>query len=148
MRAHTHTHTHAHTHNYKQIVINLDTKVWRTCKGGLSSALTGFYIVLQLETLVPSHSWGIFFPWCMLSCFSCVRLLVTPRTVDHQAPLSMGFSSKNTVVDCHFCLQEIFPTLGSNPRLLCLLHWQAGSLPLVPLGKPSTVLLTLYLGSC
>ena len=27
-------------------------------------------------------------------------------------------------------LQEIFPTQGSNPRLLFLLHWQTGSLPL------------------
>ena len=29
-----------------------------------------------------------------------------------------------------------FLTQGSNPHLLCLLHWQAGSLPLVPPGKP------------
>ena len=33
-------------------------------------------------------------------------------------------------------LQGIFPTQGSNSRLLCLLHWQAGSLPLVPPEKP------------
>ena len=32
--------------------------------------------------------------------------------------------------------QGIFPTLGSNPHLLCLLHQQAGSLPLAPPGKP------------
>ena len=31
-----------------------------------------------------------------------------------------------------FFLQGIFPTQGSNPGLL---HWQAGSLPLTPLGK-------------
>ena len=37
---------------------------------------------------------------------------------------------------CHFLLQGIFPTQGSNPCLLCLLHWQAGSLPIVPPGKP------------
>ena len=35
-----------------------------------------------------------------------------------QAPLSMG------------------PTQGSNPRLLHLLHWQVGSSPLLPPGKP------------
>ena len=29
---------------------------------------------------------------CMLSCFSCVRLFVTPWIVTHQAALSMGFS--------------------------------------------------------
>ena len=30
----------------------------------------------------------------------------------------------------------IFPTQGSNPSLICLLHWQAGSLPAEPLEKP------------
>ena len=40
---------------------------------------------------------------------------------------------RNTGVDWHALLQGIFPTQGSNPCLLCLLHWQAGSLPLVPL---------------
>ena len=34
----------------------------------------------------------------------------------------------------HFLFQKIFPTQGSDPGLLCLLHWQAGSLPLVPPG--------------
>ena len=29
---------------------------------------------------------------------------------------------KNTAVGCHFLLQRIFPTQGSNPRLLSLLH--------------------------
>ena len=38
---------------------------------------------------------------------------------------------KNTGVGCHALLQEIFWTQGSNPRLLCLLHWQANSLPRV-----------------
>ena len=31
----------------------------------------------------------------------------------------------------------IFPIQGLNPRLLSLLHWQASSLPLAPLGKPT-----------
>ena len=31
----------------------------------------------------------------------------------------------------------IFLTLGSNPSLQCLLHWQEGSLPLVSPGKPN-----------
>ena len=42
---------------------------------------------------------------------------------------------KNTGVNSHALLQGIFPTQGSNPCLLCLLHWQAGSLPLAPPGK-------------
>ena len=36
---------------------------------------------------------------------------------------------------CHVLFQGIFLTQGSNPHLLCLLHWQAGSLPLVPPGS-------------
>ena len=48
----------------------------------------------------------------------------------------------NTGVGCHFLLQGIFPTQGSNPHLLCLLHWQAGSLPLAPSGLYH--LLTLF----
>ena len=36
---------------------------------------------------------------------------------------------------CHFLFQ-IFPTQGSNPHLLCLLHLQADSLPTEPSGKP------------
>ena len=42
----------------------------------------------------------------------------------------MNFPGKNTGVDCHFLFQWILPTQVSNPCLLCLLHWQADSLPL------------------
>ena len=38
-------------------------------------------------------------------------------TVAHQAPLSMGFSGKNTGAGCHALLQGIFPIQGSNPGL-------------------------------
>ena len=46
---------------------------------------------------------------------------------------------KNTGVGCHALLQGIFLTQGLN---LGLLHWQAGSLPLAPRGKP--VLYVIY----
>ena len=42
---------------------------------------------------------------------------------------------ENTGVGCHFLLQGIFLTQRSNPHLLHFLHWQAGSLPLLPPGK-------------
>ena len=44
---------------------------------------------------------------------------------------------KNIGVGCHALLQEI---LGSNPHHLHLLHWQAGSLPLIPPEKPQFIL--------
>ena len=43
---------------------------------------------------------------------------------------------KNTGVGCHYLFQGIFLTQGSKLHLLRLLHWQAGSSPLVPPGKP------------
>ena len=42
---------------------------------------------------------------------------------------------KNTGVGSHALLQASFPTQGSNPHLLHLLHWQVGSLPLAPPGR-------------
>ena len=36
---------------------------------------------------------------------------------------------------CHAVLQGIFPAQGPNHVSLCLLHWQAGCLPLGPPGK-------------
>ena len=45
------------------------------------------------------------------------------------------------LLGCHALLHGIFPTQGSNPSLearsLSLLHWQMGSLPLVPPAKPN-----------
>jgi len=93
---------------------------------------------------------------------SRAQLFATPWTVARQASLPIANSQsllklmpiesvmssnhfilcpwdspgKNTVVGCHFLLQGIFPTQGSNPGLLCLLHWQVGSLSLGPPGKP------------
>ena len=47
----------------------------------------------------------------------------TPRTVAHQALRCMAFSRQEyQLAGCHFLLQGIFPTQGSNPRLFYL--WQ------------------------
>ena len=54
----------------------------------------------------------------VLSCFCHVRLFETPWTIAHKAPLSMGFSRQDTGMGCHFLLQGIFLTQGSNPPLL------------------------------
>ena len=72
----------------------------------------------------------------VLSCFSCVQLCGTLLTVAHQAPLSTGFSRQEHWSELPCPPSGIFLTQGSNLRLLCLLHWQAGSLPVAPPGKP------------
>ena len=48
------------------------------------------------------------------------------------------FPGKNTGVGCHFLLQGIFPTQGSNTRLLHLLDWEADS-TIMPQGSPTPV---------
>ena len=51
---------------------------------------------------------------------------------------------KNTGVSCHALFWGIFPTQGSNRHLLCLLHWQLGSLSLEPPGKPLFIIKSVY----
>ena len=66
--------------------------------------------------------------YAMDVCSSYVQLFVTSWTVAHQAPLCpWSFPGKNTGVGCHFLLQGIFPTQGSNSCLLHLLRLQADS---------------------
>ena len=72
-----------------------------------------------------------FLPQCLCMCVcSAVSDSATPWTVARQAPLSWDSPGKKTGVSCHFLLQGIFLTQGSNLHLLCLLHWQEDSLPL------------------
>jgi len=45
----------------------------------------------------------------------------------------LAFPGENTGVGCHFLVQGIFPTQGSNPHLL---NWQEESLLLTHEGSP------------
>ena len=75
----------------------------------------------------------------MLNRFSHVRLSVTLWTAACQAPLSMEFSRQQYWNGLPFPPPgEIFRAQGSNPRLLHLLHWKAGSLPLAPWMNPGS----------
>ena len=70
----------------------------------------------------------------MLHHFGHVQLYVTPWTAAHQAPLSMGLSEQEYWSGFPGPPPGIFLTQGSNRCLLhlCLLHGQAGFLPLAP----------------
>ena len=84
---------------------------------------------------------------CMLSSFSHVQLFATLWIVVHQAPLSAGFSQQEYWGGLPCTPPGIFSTQGSNVSLLCLLHWQQGSLRLAPPGKPSMLPMTHYIYS-
>ena len=79
-------------------------------------------MLISLTTIVISLSW--------------VWLFVTPRTVAHQAAMSIGFLQQE------YCSGEPLPppedlsNLGIKPVSLVSLALQVDSLPLVPPGKP------------
>ena len=64
---------------------------------------------------------------------------VTPWTVARQAPPSVGFPSKNTGVGCHFLLQGIYRTQGSNLNLCVSCTGKRILYHEVPPGKPSQI---------
>ena len=73
----------------------------------------------------------------MCVCAQLCPILCNPMDCNLPGSSLHGDSpDKNTGVDCHALLHGIFPTQGLNLHLLCLLHWQGGSLPLAPPGKP------------
>ena len=70
---------------------------------------------------------------CMLSC-SVMSNSLWLNGLRPSRPLCPWTFPGNTGVDCHFLLQGVFLTQGSNLHLSSLLHWQADSLPLSQLG--------------
>ena len=95
------------------------------------------------------HSESFLWPsilYCALSRFSHVQLFATLWTVAHHTPLSMGFSRQEYCSGLPCSPPGIPLTQGSSwprdppdpgidPKSLCLLQWQAGSLPLAPPGN-------------
>ena len=89
------------------------------------------------------HLWP--FVIVILLLLSHLQLFVTPWTVAHQAPLSMGFSRQEYRSGLPCPPPGDPPDPGIDPRLQHLLHWQVGSLPLEPRGSLSDVLLSFFL---
>ena len=96
-----------------------DTTEWLSRQAGIVS-------------LLPTH-----FTVCVLSCFSHIQLFATLWTVAHQSPLFMGFSRQECWSELLCPPSKDLPHPGSSPGLSRLLHWQVGSLPLAPPGKPA-----------
>ena len=73
---------------------------------------------------------------CVHSLCTCVWLFVTPWTVAHQAPLSMGFSRQEYWSGLPCPPPGDLPKPGIEPGSLMSPALVADSLPLVPPGKP------------
>ena len=73
----------------------------------------------------------------------CEGIVLSPSVVSNslqpyvarQAPLAMGFSRQKYWPELPCPPPGDLPDLGTEPVSLTLLHWQEGSLSLVPLGK-------------
>ena len=92
---------------------------------------------LSVRTLDPPLVPGPLSPFLVVSTKArvsvCARSVVsnsfvTPWTIARRLLWPWDVPGKNTGVGCHFLLQGIFLTQGSNLRLLWLLYWQAGYL--------------------
>ena len=85
----------------------------------------------------PSPALAGRFYMCTIRVCSVMSNSLQPYGLQPARPFcSWTFSGKNIGVSCHFLLQGIFATQGSNPHLWRLLHQPAHSLPLCHLGSP------------
>ena len=98
--------------------------------------------------IICRHRFSFRFPWILRGWTPAAWWATVPGVVKDQRGLSTeeqeygqsparllcpgDFPGKNNGVGCHFLLQGIFPTQESKPRLMCLLHWQVGSLTSEP----------------
>ena len=75
-----------------------------------------------------------------VGCFCCLVSKSCPTLLRPPGLLCLGDSpGGNPGVGCHFLLQGIFSTQGSNPRLLCLLRCRWILYPLSHQGSPTWV---------
>ena len=100
------------------------------CLASLNSELYLLYPVRPGPHFLPPCAW-------VLSRFSRVLLSATLHSVAHQAPLSLGFSRQEFWSGLLCPSPGDLPDPAIKPAFLCLLHWQAGFLPLCRLGSLS-----------
>ena len=85
--------------------------------GNLTASYINFYLFFFMKTRYYfPHQFGTISPQQQqqVKLLSGVRLFVTPWTIAYQAPPSVEFSRQEYGVGCHFLLQGIFLTQGSN----------------------------------
>ena len=129
-RTHTHTHRHRHTdtqthihrHTYTHTDMHTETHTERhthidTHRHADRHTQTHRHteIHTHTDTHTDTHTH-------LLSRFSHIRLFATLWTVPTRVPCPRDSPDKNTGVGCHDLLQGIFPTRGSGPSFLHLLH--------------------------
>ena len=99
------------------------------------------YVFKKIKEFTPSAVSPTQYPLCcaVLCCFGHVWLsAMWAGERAHQAPLSMGFPRARILEWAAMPFSRGSSQLWDQTHVsLCLLHWQAGSLPLVPLENPT-----------
>ena len=90
--------------------------------------LYSFFLIIGLEYIEIS--------FISVQSLSCVQLFVTPWTAACQASLTINNTWRLLKLQSFESLMPSSNLILCHPCLLCLLHWQVGSEPLAPLGKP------------
>ena len=117
-----------------------DGGAWWAAVYGVAQSWTWLKRLSSSSIHTNTHIVYIFFI-CVCVCVTVhTKSLESCRTLRPHGPqparllCSWDSPGKNTGVDCHFLFQGMVPDQGSNPCVLCLLHWQVGSLPLASPG--------------
>ena len=116
----------------------MDLEMYFSLAVGLIVRVAGILLAVQWlrsMLLLPGSKgvipgWGANIPYACVHAQSCPTLC---DLMDCSSSVHGDSPGKNTGVGCHFFLQGIFPTQGSNWHLL---HWQADSFTTEPPGKP------------
>jgi len=106
-----------------------DGGAWWAAVCGVTQSRTRLKWLSSSSTLILFMAGATVLGWCV--CSNVSDSLQPHGLKPARLLWPWNFLGKNTGVGCHFLLQGIFPTQGSNPHLPCLLHWQADSLPTI-----------------
>ena len=131
--------------NTSSFTYKLDWSLFQANQIGMVQSSTVYSFVNLALIQSTSWLWLTVISWCCLITKLCLTLC---DPIDCSPPGSSVYENSQASilewVAIHFLLQLIFPTQGSNPCLLHLLHHQVDSLPLNHLGSPIISYSMLY----